>query len=151
MTFKAPPMDVCPNLEDLQTEVPEGYIVVEGECVPVCEYDPEIPADSENCQPPASSTVPPTEPPTVPPTVTEPPTTVEIPPPPTVTAPPTTVVVPTIATPAPSVTPAPVPEVGELPRTGGDSNSLVLAATLLIAVGSLLGGTAWYSRRRRVS
>ncbi len=32
-TYNAPPVDVCPNIDDLQTEVPEGYSLSEGQCI----------------------------------------------------------------------------------------------------------------------
>jgi hypothetical protein len=44
-----PPVDVCPNLEDVQETVPEGYELKGEECVPV-----EPPCE-ENCEPPTAT------------------------------------------------------------------------------------------------
>lgn len=65
-----PPTDVCPNLDGVQTEVPEGYELKDGQCV-------------EKITPP---TVPPTSPPTTP--TTSPPVTPPVVPPPAETPPP---------------------------------------------------------------
>ena len=32
-TYEAPPVDMCPNIDELQTEVPEGYSLDDGQCI----------------------------------------------------------------------------------------------------------------------
>lgn len=135
-----PPVDVCPNIEGNQSEIPAGYVKDDnGDCVLIPEEPPvsEPPVTEPPVTEPPVTEPPVTEPPVTEPPVTEPPVTE-----PPVTEPPTTeppVTEPPTDNPPKDNPPAPkTPTTPELPNAGAPDMKMPIGLGLtLIVVGAI--------------